>query len=80
MGQRGEIFQSSLCQKVAPGVVKEGERKEQILDPINVNFPSYKKWVLKRISACGFLHSVLYFHSEPYARAQVPAVTKTLPI
>ena len=40
-----EIFLSSRCQKVALGVVK-GEEKEQLLDPIYVNFLIFKKGVL----------------------------------
>ena len=55
VGHKGEIFLSSRCQKVALGVVKgrkDGggeEEKEQILDPIYVNFLSFKKRVLERI-------------------------------
>ena len=60
--------------------VDKGEGNEEILDPIYVNFLSFKKGVLERILACGFLHRALYSYSNPYARAQDAATIATLPI
>ena len=37
-GDIDEIFLCCQCQKVALGVVKGGEEKEEILEPIYVNF------------------------------------------
>ena len=51
LGDRGEIFLSSRSQKVALGVDEEGGEEEEgeqtNLDPIYVNFLSFKKWVLE---------------------------------
>ena len=74
MGDRGEIFLSSLCQKEARGVDEGGGT---ILDPIYINFIAFKKWVIERISAYGCLHRVLYFYPNQYARAQVAAAIET---
>ena len=51
----------------------EEAEKQQILDPIYDNFLSFKKGVLERISACGFLYRALSSYSKRYARAQVAA-------
>ena len=82
VGHRGEIFLSNRRQKLALGVDDEGEEevKRTILDLIYVKFPSFKKGVLERISACCFLHRDLYFYSKRYPRAQVAATIATLQI
>ena len=78
VGDRGEIFLSSWCQKVVLGVDKEeGGEKEQILDPIYINFLSFKKGVQELILTCSFLHHAFHFNSEPYARAQIAATMPT---
>ena len=68
VGDRGKIFSSIRSQKVVLGADEDkgkgGGGKEQILDPIYVNFLSFKKGVLERISACGFLHGALCFNSK----------------
>ena len=57
---------------------RSGNRKKQILDPIYVNSPSFKKGVLDRISASGFQHLALYFYSN--TKTKVAATIATLPI
>ena len=80
MGDRGKIVLINQRQKMALGVDNEEKILRTILDSLYVNFPSFKKGVLERISACGFLLSILYFHSNPYVRAQVAAAIATLSI
>ena len=78
VGDRGKIFLSSRCQKVALGV--DGEGKGTILDPIYLNFLSFKKGFLEQILASGSLQRAVYFHSNLYARLQVAATIATLSI
>ena len=62
-----------MGQKVALGIDGgEGGGKGTILDPIYVNFVSFKKGALEQILAGSFLQRALYFDSKRYARAQLP--------